>query len=427
MDISASCVPTTLFSKFSKGRRQLEDQEPISECLFGNPYGLGKSSVPYIYCISSKQMKSCLQDIYHLELSFKWPVEGRFKKETCITEHMSYENHLAENYLGCLRLFEDGQRYVVFNPMDFVVRIKDLDTDKVLYQNEALSGNLKNVIPGNDWVRVSDYFSDTHEKEQHGINTLMLQIIGPQYIDMKRDYFSISEIARRKCVSKKAIEKYLSTLINRITVNKKSGCWVSKYKSDYRRTFWLSKGGVNFSDIFYFPRVINSDSVNVVIKNRDILHSTLCETTLGSEHMRCCRPFHLKLGTSRENAIHIKIRKSLTELMDFDFETMQEYSYLILRLSNLIEKQIHTVTTEEAKVQLRKSNRILYLDDKIKKQKYVEVCGEPDMGDLKTHPSIEEIDGNKSEESDSELWSIYNDDDEDECYEKQYKEKLQNS
>ena len=414
MDISASCIPITLFSKLAKGNRDTPDTDHhIIESLYGNPNGLGISSVSYIYCISELQLKTHLEQLYYLELTFRWPQKTRFRDETQSQSptNPTYEEYLGMDYIGVERKFTDTRRYVIFNPVDYLVRIRDKDTKQILYENDKLSHDLEGSVPGDDWIKISNFFFESGtSKEQQNVNVLMIEQIGAQFIDIKRDFFNVFEIARRKGVSMKAVKKYLTSLIERIKVNKVSGCWTSNHKGDYKRTFWLSKGGMNFSDIFHFPQTIGCHNTNVVIKNRDILHSTICETTLGADHFKCCRPFHLKLGTSRENAIHIKIRKSLDQLFDFSYKEMQEYCFHILRLSNLIEKQVYTVTEDEAKVQRRRSNRILYCEEVGSSKKWIDVCGEPDMGDATCEPDIGEM-NQEDEDEDTRLWDLLDKDD----------------
>jgi hypothetical protein len=436
MDVSASCVPITLFSKLSKGNRETMNTDHILESLYGNPNGLGISSVPYIYCVSPQQVKSNLEKLYYLELTFRWPPTTRFIDETHSQSptNPTYEEYLGLDYIGVERMFSDTRRYVIFNPVDYLVRIVDVDTKQVLYKNERLCDNVKGSVPGDDWIKVSNFlFESGMSKEQERVNSLMIEHIGAQFIDIKRDFFNVFEIARRKGVSRRAVQKYLTPLIDRIKVNKVSGCWTSNHKGDYKRTFWLSKGGMNFSDIFHFPQTIGCHNTNVVIKNRDILHSTICETTLGAEHIKCCRPYHLKLGTSRENAVHIKIRKSLDQLFDFDYKEMQEYCFHILRLSNLIERQVHTVTEDELKVQRRRSNRILYCEEVGSSRKWVDVCGEPDMGDANDEPNVGEMNGDEEEEEeeDMKMWKLLEGDnyegDQEDVYRSQYITLLQNT
>lgn len=423
MDVSSSCVPITLFSKLSKETRETVNRDEIIECLYGNPRGMGISSVPYIYCVSPLQVKNNMEQLYYLELTFRWPPNTRFRDETCDKSptNPTYEEYLGLDYIGVERKFSDSRRYVIFNPVDYLVRIQDVDTKETLYKSDHIES--QGTILNDDWIKVSNFlFKQVSNVEQQRVNSLLIEHIGAQFIDIKRDYFNVFEIARRKGVSEKAVRKYLTKMIQNIKVNKVSGCWLSKHKGDYKRMFWLSKGGMNFSDIFHFPQTVGSHNTNVIIKNRDILHSTICETTLGADHIQCCRPFHLKLGTSRENAVHIKIRKSLDQLFDFSFQEMQEYCFHILRLSDLIEKQVHTVTKDEYQVQRRRSNRILYCEEIGTSKKWTEVCGEPDMGDALGEPNVTEIDNNKQQkESDDVLWTLFESDSEESDKEDLYK------
>jgi hypothetical protein len=417
MDVSTSCVPITLYTKIAKGNRDDIVKEDIFESIFGNPNGLGISCVPYIYCVSPQQVKRNIKQKYYLELTFRWPPNARIKDETKsdAPTNPTYEEYLGLGYIGVERRFTDSQRYVIFDPMAYLVRIQDVDTMQILYENDLLEKDLKASIPGDDWVKVSrHFFRSGVSKQQMEINTLMIDKIGAHYIDIKRDFFCVSEIARRKGVSERAVTKYLKTLIGRITVNEVSGCWISSKRGDYKRTFWLSKGGLNFADIFHFPQVIGCHKTNVVIKNKNILHSIICETTHGSDHTMCCRPFHLKLGTSRENAIHIKIRKSLDQLFDFDYKEMQEYCFHVLRLSNLIEKQVYTVTEDEAKIQRRRSNRIVYSEEMGTGKRKVDVCGDPDMGDEDPEPNVSEMtkdeEEDREEEEEAKIWKLLDED-----------------
>ena len=107
---------------------------------------------------------------------------------------------------------------------------------------------------------------------------------------------------------------------------------------------------------------------------------------------------------------------------------MQQYCFHILQLSNLIERQVHTVTEDEVKAQRRRSNRILYCEDVGSSKKWVEVCGEPDMGDSIEEPNVGEMtqDDDAQEEEEEEdlgLWNLLDgeNDDEDEGQEDMYR------
>ena len=228
---------------------------------------------------------------------------------------------------------------------------------------------------------------------QNSLDKLLISKIGTDYIDVKRDYFNVSEICRRRQLPIYVIEEKLQKIINRITVNKTSGCWVSTSTKDYKRCFWLSLGGLRFNDIFHFPQDITTDSEPIIIKNKAILHSPLCEQVLRREHFYCCRPQHLKLGTSKENATHIKIRKSLDQIFDLSPSDMRKYAYHLYCLADLIQKQIFTMTKDEYDVvKNRKGNKIFYVNDEVKNEKFTEIIGDPDMGEI-TEEIDDDLDG----------------------------------
>ena len=109
MDVSASCVPITLFSKLSKWNRETMNTDQILESLYGNPNGLGISSVPYIYCVSPEQVKSNLEQVYYLDLTFRWPPTTHFIDEThsqSPTKHI-YEEYHGLDYIGVERMFSE--------------------------------------------------------------------------------------------------------------------------------------------------------------------------------------------------------------------------------------------------------------------------------------------------------------------------------
>ena len=398
MDLKSVYVPITLYSKSSK---ELSEAGDVIESLFGNPSGTGHSSVPYVYCVHRTDLKKSVQSLYNLKLTFRWPLSGVFADETHSKQHIhpTFQEYRNKGYIGVLRKFQDSNRYVIFSVKDYLVRVFDEDSKETLYENDRLTEDVKLAIPGDNWEKVSDYFfhSDTSEYQKQ-INALMLEKIGAHYINMKRDVFHVGEIARRHDVAPATVVKYLTKILDRINVHKVSGCWISSTKGDYQKTFWMSLGGLCFSDIFQFPSDICSNSQESVIKNRDILHSSICETTFGSEHFRCCRPYHLRLGTSRENAIHIKVRKSLDQLFDFNYEEMQEYCFHILKLSSLIQKQVHVVTKDELNVmRRRKGNKVFYCEEQDGPKKWIEIVGEPDMGDVTEEPNFDEIIKNKDD------------------------------
>jgi len=412
MNIKAVYIPITLHTKFSKDRQTYSNEDDIMESLFGNPTGTGQSSVPFLYCVHQSDLSKSLQPLYYLKLTFRWPHLGRFMDETQgqLPTRLMYEEYKAKGYIGVLRKFADTKRYVIFNPKDYLVRISDVDSEEILYENDRLTEDVRLSVPGDNWERVSDYFfkSGTTQFQQQ-INALMLEKIGPHFINIKRDFFNVDEFARRKGVSRSSVVKHLNRIIGRIKVNKVSGCWISNTKGDYRKTFWMAMGGLAFDDIFQFPQDVCAENTDIVIKNRDILHSPICETTFGSEHFRCCRPYHLKLGTSRENAVHIKVRKSLDQLFDFNYEEMQEYCFHILKLSNLIQRQVHVVTEDELKVmRRRKGNKVFYCEEEGSGKRWIELVGEPDMGDAKGDPDFSEITkGVDADEDDEKLWKAF--------------------
>lgn len=372
-------ISNIFFTKYNK-QGELDDGNLIIENLYGNTIGSGNSEVPYIYCLSKDELTSkSKRNMFHLQVEFCWPRGSTIFDETLHNKKETYEEYSRRGYIGVVRLFDKSKRYVFFDVKDFIIRIKDTMTNQTLY--EKLNDYDDKIYE--DRLKLNE-----SEIVQNSIDTLLISKIGSDYIDVKRDYFNISEICRRRQLPIYVIKEKLEKIINRITVNKTSGCWVSTSTKDYKRCFWLSLGGLRFNDIFHFPQDIAPDSEPIIIKNKAILHSPLCEQVLRREHFYCCRPQHLKLGTSKENATHIKIRKSLDQIFDLTPSDMRKYAYHIYCLADLIQKQIFTMTRDEYDiVKKRRGNKIFYVNDEVENEKFTEVIGDPDMGEV-----VEEID-----------------------------------
>lgn len=408
MDINAAYVPTIMYGRFShawmEGQHQEEDEnEDVLSHLHGNPLGSGTSTIPYIYCLSQKELKRNLAQLYNLKLTMHWPRSSKIYDETCGGPNQprtkaSYEQYILRGYVGVYRKFEDTKRYIIFHPREHVIQIVNTDSDRIVYENSALKDS-DIGIPSVDLQKVTDFFySPKHHTEQMEVNELMMQNISARYIDLQTDYFDVAEIARRRDVPVQTVLRSLTRLLKRITVNKVSGCWMSSKKGDYMKTFWMAKGGLTFRHLFHLPQELAGGDPTV-IKNRHILHATICELTLGRQHFKCCRPQHLKLGTSRENSVHIKVRKSIDQIFDLSYQEMHLLSFYIQKLSEIIQRQEHIMTPDELKIfQRRKGNKIIECEDIISGRKWTTICGDPDFGD--PHNETEETAMNNHEGND---------------------------
>ena len=376
MEVSALSIPTTLYARYIRIGCEPEQWEDVISSMAGNPNGMGLSTIPYIYCMNEKDRdknKLC-QSLYYLEVEFQWPVAGKFFDETMnkYVKQQTYETYHQSNYIGVLRSFKDAPRYVIMDPIKYITHVTDKGKDKLLYRREI-------------GIQIKQITEDSSDS-QNRLNELMYRELGIDYVDSIRDYFCLSEIARRFQKRVQNVEKDVSNIISRVTVNTTSGCWVSTRRNDYKRTFWLSLGGVHFKDIFYFPSELGGErSEPLFIKNRNILHSHLCELSLGREHSKCCRPLHLRLGTSAENAIHIKIRKSMEQLFDLSPSQLRTYTEHLNGIADIMMKQQQIMTKEEEKVNRKKKSRkrVTYWDDMSTHESGSYVTGQPHMGDVK--------------------------------------------
>ncbi len=352
--------------------------------LQGNPDGMGISSIAYVNCIMSEnRTNKRVTSVYNLKMTICWPSNGTVFDETqgVQKERRAYEDYSMSGYVGVVRKFKHGKGYILFQPRERIASIIDTDSDETVYRNDALAGDNPTDVLEAKVNKVTEYFFHaTSSKEQVELNEAMVKHIGAEFINLRRDYFDVAEISRRMEVSPRKVTDNILPIVRRITVNKVSGCWAA-HRGDYKTTFWLSKGGLSFNEVFHFPQDL-MDGTPMVIKNRHILHSSMCEVTLVPSHSRCCRPQHLKLGTSRENAIHIKVRKSLDELLDLSPDMMQELAFHITCLSGIFQQQAYTYTRDELRVRkMRKGNRIMSCMDVHTGKKWMTVCGNPDMGD----------------------------------------------
>ena len=434
--IKTNDISSVYFTKYNKCNT--EDRF-ILENLYGNPIGCGTSDVPYVYLIEGADLVSKSQrNIFHLEVSLSWPSGCTIFDETEGDKRDTYEEYSRRGYVGVIRLFNKTKRYVFFDPKHYVVKIKDVITDKLIFENN--SNNREKAVDNPDanhddddadeWNNsngggdhddyvdddksdINDSYQNDIESVQDSIDSLLISKIGTDYMDTQRDYFNVSEICRRRQLPLHIVEEKIRKILNRIEINKTSGCWVSASRKDYKSCFWLALGGLRFNDIFHFPQFISPGSEAIFIKNKAILHSPLCEQVLGREHFYCCRPQHLKLGTSKENATHVKIRKSLDQLFDLSPGDMRKYAYHLYCLADLVQKQIFTVTRDEFDVlKRRKGNKILYVTDEENNTKFVETIGHPDMGEKEIRNGRgdgdvqNDMDNDDDDDDDDDMWSI---------------------
>lgn len=378
--ITIQSIPRILYTKYSNVSmvQSHVSAEQVLVNLAGNPDGSKVSTIPYIYCLGEEDVEEHEYDsIYFLRVHFDWPLHGFIAEEAKDGKMFTYEDYKREGYIGVKRYFADTWKYVIFDPESCIRSIYDVGKQEVVYEKKH-SLHIKDETLNGDKSRG---LLVTHDKEsQEQIDAMMLEKIGSDYIDRKKDVFCLSEIARRQGCSVTSIYRRLVNVLHRITVCKASGCWISSYRSDYKRTFWFSMGGLSHSDIFTFSSHMEDDP-NIVIKNKNILHSQICELTWGKKHSKCCRPMHLRLGTSKENAIHIKVRKNMEQLFDFSPNEMRRYAYHIYSLSNLVETQLQIMRPAEKKVmEKRKGNKIIIYENA--NGKYIQkVIGTPDMGE----------------------------------------------
>ena len=402
MEVSVLSIPTILYGRYARLGCNPEHWRDVISSMAGNPNGMGLSTVPYIYCMKEqdRDKNKLFQSLFYLEIEFEWPMTGKLLDETKDTtvKQQTYETYHQSNYIGVLRSFKDAPRYVIMDPIKYITHITDKGKDKLLYKREI---NIQKRL-----------IEEDNSGSQNRLNELMYRNLGIDYVDSIQDYFCLSEIARRKRMSVQNVEEDVSRIISRITVNTTSGCWVSTRRNDYKRTFWLSLGGVHFKDMFYFPSELEGErSEPLFIKNRNILHSHLCELILGKEHSKCCRPLHLRLGTSAENAIHIKIRKNIEQLFDLSPSQLRTYTAHLDGIANIMMKQQQIVTREEETVNRnrKKRKRVTVWDDMSTNQSGSYVTGQPHMGDVKAESlCVADDDGlHPSEEYEIDLQTLF--------------------
>ena len=354
--ISALALPETLFARFSKCTYHTDNWEDLVNKLYGNPNGMGLSAVPYIHTLTEEERKRTKQQsLYCLRVQFRWPPNGKFADEGSEPKQ-SYDSYYKSNYVGVIRKFRNDTRLVILEPLRFIESVLDEVKGKLL---------LRQQLPPQPLEEVAEH--------QRRLDQLMESRIGKDYIDHARDYFCLSEISRRSRRSVVRVEKDLSKIIGRIQVHPASGCWKSTSKNDYKRTFWMALGGIQSHTLYFFP---SETQDSMFIKDKNILHSLLCELTLGKNHGKCCRPSHLKIGTSAENAVHIKIRKKTEQLFDLPPAKLHEYAAHISGIANIMLYQQQVMTPDEEKVHRRReAKRITYWEDLASKEKGMYATG----------------------------------------------------
>lgn len=370
-DVSA---PRELFARFQKLGVEVKGEDTIAS-MAGNPMGEKKSWVSYIYAVEEDVVKEQqLEAVYFLRVTFVWPSSARFADETNGESGIqTYEAYKSKGYVGVVRDMKVYPCYIVFDPKYYIHSVYDTGRQTTLYSK------------GQNLEATAKVKMDSSDSCQSMVDELVLARIGPHYVDPRKDVFCISEIARRKGISALVVSKRLCKMIGRVNVHKASGCWVSDSKKDYVRMFWLALGGIDFDDIFRFPHDLTDVNTEPpVIKNSFVLHHPICEITLKEDHTRCCRPSHLRLGTSMENAYHIKIRRAIEQLFDFSPDQLKQYVNHINGIACLMQTQISTATPKEADT-VRKSKRhkrvTVFTDTHGRKE--VSLTGKPHMGDMR--------------------------------------------
>lgn len=382
-------LPRDLYTRYSNlYQAETPSHDVVLSSLCGNPDGSKISSIPYIYCLDETELKhGNYENIFFLKVHFNWPTYGYIAEEEEQEElkcknYVTYEEYKSEGFGGVKRYFTGTWRYVIFDPESCISNVFDVGKCEIIYDKMHSKEKLRA-----EEEQYNEHFSIDSSlvyidngRCQEALDRLMLDTLGTAYINKKRDVFCITEIARRQACSPYSVFRRLVPIIERISVCKASGCWVSTRKKDYKRLFWMSLGGLCHRDIFSFCQDVEKDP-NIFIKNKNILHSNLCELTLGSEHTHCCRPLHLRLGTSRENTIHIKVRKNIEQLFDFTPKELREYAYHIYSLATIVEKQLHILKPIERKqMEKRKGNKIIIYENA--EGKYVQkIIGNPHMGE----------------------------------------------
>lgn len=348
MEVSALAVPETLYARFAKLGYNADNWEDAVNNLYGNPNGMGVSAVPYVYCLTEEERdRTSQRSVYYLKLQFKWPSKGKFADESHQQQQQqTYDTYFKCNFLGAIRQFRKHRRHVVFEPLKYLASITDVVKGTTLLIQESVGAPEEIAL------------------KQSELQELMNRHLGTSNIHPQRDYFCISEIARRSRKSPARVSRDLCEIIGRIQVHPASGCWRSSRRNDYKRTFWLALGGLQLQHLYYFPLEDTDDPKPLFVKDRYILHSQMCELTLGRQHAHCCRPSHLKIGTAAENAVHIKIRKNIEQLFDLTPDLLREYSSYIGGIARIVQLQQQVMTTEEEKVhKRRKAVRVTYWEN----------------------------------------------------------------
>lgn len=366
--------PQELHARFQKLGVDVKGEDTIAN-MAGNPMGEKKSWVSYIYALKEDVVKEQqLEAVYFLRMTFEWPSSARFADETKDDSgKQSYEVYKSKGYVGVVRDMKTYPCYIVFDPKYYIRSVYDTGRQTTLYSKGQ-------KLEATSQVRIT-----SSDSCQSMVEDIMRARIGSRYVDPRKDIFCVSEIARRKGISALVVSKRLCKIIGRVNVHKASGCWVSDSKKDYVRMFWLALGGLDFDDIFRFPHDLTDIKAEPpVIKNNFVLHHPICEITLKEDHTRCCRPSHLRLGTSMENAYHIKIRRAIEQLFDFSPDQLKQYVHHINGIACLVQTQISTATPKEADT-VRKSKRhkrVTVFSDTHGKQE-VTFMGHPHMGDVR--------------------------------------------
>jgi len=382
--IALDHVPRILYTKYSNpfiGESLLATE--LLTNLSGNPDGSKVSTVPYIYCLSEEQMiQNEMENIYFLRVHFDWPRHGFIaEEEEDKSKSLTYEDYKREGFAGVTRYFVDTWRYVIFDPESCIRCIYDVGKEELVYEKKHALRVRDDMLNGQKSSSENGILIRHDSESQEIVDAMMLERIGLDYIDKQRDMFCVTEIARRQSCSVASIVRRLVTVLQRISICRASGCWMSTNRSDYKRTFWLSLGGISHSNIFSFASQSEEDHPNIVIKNKNILHSHICELTWGKKHSKCCRPSHLRLGTSKENVMHIKVRKNVEQLFDFSPEEMRAYAFHIYSISHLVENQLQIMRPEEKRaMEKRKGNKIIVYENE-KGNLVRKIIGMPNMGE----------------------------------------------
>lgn len=371
--------PGVLYARYQKLAYKPKDKGDVICNIAGNPRGDKRSWIPFIYAITEDVLdKEGLHSLYYLKMTLEWPLSAKLADETADnSKPQSYETYQQKGYVGVVRGLKYCKTVVIFDPTYYIHTVYDMGIQTMMYY-KSKPGDHHNKSPPPYQLPESPV--DTF---QHSINTLLLTNIGLANIDPRKDYFCVSEIARRKGISPQLVASRLSTILERISVNRSSGCWVSSNKKDYLSTFWLALGGLTFNDVFRFPHDLTDMYIEPpVIKNRFVLHHPICELTLKENHIHCCRPSHLRLGTSMENAYHIKIRQAIEQLFDFTPEQLKQYVHHVNGIACLIQHQISTTTPHEAsKIEHSKRHKRVNCFTNLDGSKRTSISGKPHMGD----------------------------------------------